>query len=145
MGKRKRPPAYQRPFLWKRTAAARPLSSGARLHVRAARVTIARMLFMVIEHFRNGDPQPVRERFLRDGRMLPDGVLYHASWVDLAGARCFQLMEAPDARAIEAWTARWSDLVEFEIVPIVSSQEYWAKFGESLASECHQPPNERAV
>jgi hypothetical protein len=103
------------------------------------------MLFMVIEHFRNGDPQPVRERFLRDGRLLPAGVLYHASWVDPVSARCFQLMEAPDARAIEAWTARWNDLVAFEIVPVVSSQEYWLRFGASVDTEFREPPDEQAV
>jgi hypothetical protein len=88
------------------------------------------MLFMIIEHFRNGDPRPVRDRFLRDGRMLPDGVVYHASWIDAANARCYQLMEAPDASAIGAWIARWNDLVEFEVIPVVTSQEYWSKFAE---------------
>ena len=89
---------------------------------------------MVIEHFRNGDLQAVRERFLREGRMLPAGVLYHASWIDAPRARCFQLMEAADADALSVWTARWSDLVAFEIVPVVSSQEYWAKLAEAEAA-----------
>ena len=86
------------------------------------------MLFMVIEHFRNGDPPPVRERFLSDGRMLPDGVVYYASWLDPPNARCYQVMEAPDAKALEVWTARWSDIVEFEIVPVVTSHDFWSKF-----------------
>jgi hypothetical protein len=90
------------------------------------------MLFMVIEQFRNGDPLRVRERFQRDGRMLPEGVIYHASWIDPAHARCYQLMEAADAQALDAWTARWNDLVNFEIVPVVAPQEYWAKV-EDLA------------
>lgn len=95
--------------------------------------TIAGMLLMVIEHFRDGDGHAVRERFLRDGRMLPAGVSYHASWIDGPRGRCFQLMEAADAKALEPWTARWSDLVAFEIVPVVSSQEYWAKLAEAKA------------
>jgi hypothetical protein len=86
------------------------------------------MLFMIIEHFRNGDPRPVRERFLRDGRLLPDGVLYQASWIDASNARCYQLMEAPDESAIAAWIARWHDLVDFEVIPVVPSQDYWSKF-----------------
>jgi hypothetical protein len=45
------------------------------------------MLFMVIEDFKHRDPEPVRERFARDGRMLPEGVIYHASWIDPANAR----------------------------------------------------------
>ncbi|HEY1159104.1 MAG TPA: DUF3303 family protein [Terracidiphilus sp.] len=85
------------------------------------------MLFMVIEYFKDGDPKPVRERFVRDGRMLPEGVIYHASWVDPANARCFQVMEATDLDALQEWTDRWADLVDFKIVPVLPSQEYWAK------------------
>ncbi len=85
------------------------------------------MLFMVIEHFRNGDPVPVGERFRRNGRMLPEGVTYHASWMDASGARCFQVMEAERPELLDAWVARWSDLVHFEIVPVLTSVDFWAK------------------
>jgi len=83
------------------------------------------MLFMVIERFRNSDPRPVGERFQRLGRMMPDGVEYLASWVEPAAARCFQLMQAPDAAALKPWTDAWADLVEFEIVPVLASADYW--------------------
>jgi uncharacterized protein DUF3303 len=86
------------------------------------------MLFMVIEQFKSGDPIPVRERFVRDGRMLPQGVIYHSSWIDPAKARCFQLMEANDLDMLDEWIRRWCDLVDFEIIPVVTSQEYWATF-----------------
>ncbi len=59
--------------------------------------------------------------------MLPEGVVYHASWVDPENARCYQLMEAPALDAIQLWTNAWADLVEFEIVPVLTSQEYGAK------------------
>lgn len=85
------------------------------------------MLFMVIERFRNGDATPIGERFLREGRMLPVGVTYHSSWVDTAGARCYQIMEAPHAESLNAWVSRWEDLVEFEIVPVMTSSEFWSK------------------
>jgi hypothetical protein len=87
------------------------------------------MLFMVIEQFRNHDPNPVRERFLRDGRMLPDGVVYHASWIDPQNTRCYQLMEAPDLDKVRQWTQSWDDIVDFEILPVLTSQEFWARFG----------------
>ena len=87
------------------------------------------MLFMVIEQFKNEDPKPIRERFFREGRMLPEGVVYHASWIDPANARCFQIMEAKNLEALDAWAGRWSDLVDFEIVPVTASQDYWAKIG----------------
>jgi len=84
------------------------------------------MLFMVIEHFKGGDPQPIGERFARSGRMLPEGVSYQASWVDSPGARCFQVMEAPGPDLLNIWVSRWNDLIDFEIVPVVTSGEFWA-------------------
>jgi hypothetical protein len=85
------------------------------------------VLLMVIERFRNGDAKAIGERFRRDGRMLPPEVTYVSSWVDAEQMRCFQLMEAPDAAALQPWIAAWQDLVEFEIVPVLTSQEFWAK------------------
>ena len=87
------------------------------------------MLFMVIERFKNKDPGPIGERFRRDGRMLPEGVLYHASWIDPVEACCYQLMEADSAAQLQPWVDRWADLAEFEIVPVQTSQAYWAAAG----------------
>jgi len=79
------------------------------------------MLFMVIERFKNGDTRAVMERFRRSGRMLTEGVVYGASWVDPAGARCFQILEAPNRELLHLWASRWDDLIEFEIVPVQTS------------------------
>jgi hypothetical protein len=84
------------------------------------------MLLMVIERFKHADPTPIGDRFRQKGRMLPEGVTYHASWVDSTRARCFQLMEATGPEALDAWTRRWMDLIDFEIVPVVPSSEFWA-------------------
>jgi hypothetical protein len=32
-------------------------------------------------------------------------------------------METDDVSLFDAWTARWNDLVEFEIIPVLSSAE----------------------
>jgi hypothetical protein len=85
------------------------------------------MLFMVIERFKNGDTKTIGERFARQGRMLPSGVTYHASWVDAAAGRCFQIMEADRVELLAEWVRCWEDLVEFEIVPVVTSAEFWSK------------------
>jgi uncharacterized protein DUF3303 len=68
------------------------------------------MLFMVIERFRDADPKPIGERFNHSGRMLPGGLTYHVSWVDVAGARCFQVMETQQPELLDAWISRWDDL-----------------------------------
>jgi hypothetical protein len=84
------------------------------------------MLFMVIERFKGGDPKPIGERFKKHGRMLPDGVVYHSSWVDAAAGSCFQIMEAPNAELLEGWIARWKDLVDFEVISVQTSADFWS-------------------
>ena len=82
------------------------------------------MLYMVVERYRKG-PEPVYARVEAKGRMLPAGLHYVDSWVvdDLAMDRCFQLMEADDPSLFDEWFARWSDLTDFELYPVLSSAE----------------------
>lgn len=81
------------------------------------------MLFMVIEKFKNQDAKAVYKRFQEQGRMMPDGLKYIDSWVEASFNRCFQLMECDDPVLFQQWIAKWQDLMEFEIVPIVPSAE----------------------
>ena len=61
---------------------------------------------------------------MRDvGRGQPDGLKYVSSRIEAGLGRCFQLMECDDARLLQQWVARWSDLMEFEIVPVVPSAD----------------------
>ena len=94
------------------------------------------MLFMVIERFKEGALQAAGERFQRSGRMLPEGVAYVNSWMDASGARCFQLIEAPNRESLDPWISRWDDFVDFEIFPVLSSSEFWQNLNSGLASEC---------
>jgi hypothetical protein len=82
---------------------------------------------MVVERFKNGDFRAVGERFRLQGRMMPAGVEYRASWMEPSGARCFQINEAPDLESLAAWMRNWEDLVEFEAVEIIGSADFWAK------------------
>jgi hypothetical protein len=81
------------------------------------------MLFMVIEQFKNRSARQVYRRARQKGRMLPEGLHYIDSWVATDFNRCFQLMETEDPALFREWTAHWEDLVEFEIIPVVSSEE----------------------
>jgi hypothetical protein len=80
-------------------------------------------LFMVVEHFRNGNAAPVYRRFKERGRMAPTGLTYVSSWVDENLATCYQLMETADRTLLDEWIRNWKDLVEFEVHPVISSQE----------------------
>jgi hypothetical protein len=60
--------------------------------------------------------------------MLPPGLAFLDSWVDERTlGRCFQLMETDDPGLFELWIAEWSDLVEFEVVPVITSAEAAAR------------------
>ncbi len=77
------------------------------------------MQFMVIERFRAG-ARPVYERFGEQGRLMPDGLNFVASWVSADLGRVFQVMECDDITLLQQWVANWEDLVEFEIVPVAA-------------------------
>jgi hypothetical protein len=81
------------------------------------------MLFMVIERFKNRDAAPVYKRFEERGRMMPDGLNYINSWVEPNFDRCFQVMETDDPALFQEWIDNWKDLVDFEVLPVVSSAE----------------------
>lgn len=92
------------------------------------------MLFMVIERFKAGHPREVGARFRARGRLMPEGapIAYVASWMAADGSHCYQLMEAPAATDLAGWIANWADLVDFEVVAVQTSAEFWAA----------QPPDE---
>jgi hypothetical protein len=91
-----------------------------------------KMLYMVVEHFRNGDAASVYRRFRDQGRMAPEGLAYVSSWVDENFQRCYQLMETHDRRLLDKWMARWSDLVEFEVYAVMTSKEAAEKIAPRL-------------
>ena len=81
------------------------------------------VLYMIVEHFKNQDPVPVYRRFREHGRLAPEGLRYVSSWVDEKLERCFQLMETDDPALLDTWIANWSDVTDFEVYPVISSQE----------------------
>ena len=64
--------------------------------------------------------------------MAPEGVRYISSWVDLAYHRCFQVMDADTEGLLRQWTANWSDLIDFELIPVRTSQEAAAVIAPEL-------------
>ena len=82
------------------------------------------MLFMVIEKYSLG-PGPVYRRASERGRTLPEGLRYVDSWVVDDGRldRCFQLMETDSPELFDVWQKRWADLSDFEVLPVISSEE----------------------
>jgi hypothetical protein len=89
-------------------------------------------LYMIVEHFRNRDAVPVYRRFRERGRIAPEGLHYVSSWVDRDFQRCYQVMETDDPALLDQWIERWDDLVEFEIIPVLTSKEAAEKIAPRL-------------
>lgn len=90
------------------------------------------MLYMIVESFKDKDAIPVYRRFKEHGRLAPEGLTYISSWVDENFKVCFQIMETSDIKLLEQWMANWSDLVDFEVFPIMSSSEAVEKIASKL-------------
>ena len=86
------------------------------------------MLYKIVEDFK-GDPVPVYRRLRERGRLAPDGLRYVNSWVTADLQRCYQVMECDDRRLLDAWMEQWRDLVDFEVVPVVTSAEAASRVG----------------
>jgi hypothetical protein len=80
-----------------------------------------KQLYMIVERFK--DAPAVYRRFRESGRMAPEGLVYLSSWVDEQFERCFQLMETHDRSLLDEWIAKWSELTEFAVRPVMTSQE----------------------
>ena len=93
---------------------------------------MSQQLYMVVEKFKNGDAIPVYRRFRERGRMAPPGLKYVSSWVNEDMNRCYQLMETDDRALIDQWMANWSDIVDFEVHSLITSQEATERVGPLL-------------
>jgi hypothetical protein len=81
------------------------------------------MLYMVIEHFKEGAAPEIYRRFREKGRLMPDGLEYVSSWIDLDFKICYQLMRTEDFALFDKWIDNWRDLMQFEIVAVRTSAE----------------------
>lgn len=95
-------------------------------------MNMSKQMYMVVEHFKNGDAIPVYRRFRDQGRLAPEGLRYVSSWVTTKLERCYQIMETDDPRLLEDWMAHWRDIVDFEVHPVITSAEAAQKIAPSL-------------
>jgi hypothetical protein len=81
------------------------------------------MLYMIIEKFKTPGAIDVYRRARDQGRLMPEGLEYVSSWIDFDFTICFQLMKTEREELLHQWIDRWKDLVDFEIVPVRTSDE----------------------
>jgi hypothetical protein len=86
------------------------------------------MLYMVVERFK--DAPEIYRRLREKGRMMPEGLEYVSSWIDVDLTIGYQLMQTEDPSLFRLWTDNWKDLMDFEIVPVRTSAETVQSFVE---------------
>jgi Protein of unknown function (DUF3303) len=79
------------------------------------------MLYMVVERFK--DAPRIYARLRKRGRLMPPGLNYLSSWISQDMKTCWQVMETGDPSLFQQWTDNWSDLMDFEIIPVRPSAE----------------------
>lgn len=79
------------------------------------------MIYMVVERFK--DAPAIYRRLREKGRLMPEGLEYISSWIDVNLKTCWQLMRTEDESLFKVWTENWKDLMEFEIIPVRTSSE----------------------
>ena len=68
---------------------------------------------------------------------MPDGIGFVGSWVTADLGRCFQIMECDDITLLQRWAAEWSDLIEFEIVPVVQGKDTGSALAQTTCNALH--------
>jgi len=81
------------------------------------------MLYMIIEKFHPGKVKDLYKRFDENGRLMPEGLVYINSWINENITTCFQIMETDAIERIHEWINNWKDLVDFEIIPVLTSTQ----------------------
>jgi hypothetical protein len=79
------------------------------------------MLYMVVERFK--DAPAIYRRLHEKGRMMPEGLEYVSSWIDVDLKICWQLMRTEDESLFQTWIDNWKDLADSEVVPVRTSAE----------------------
>jgi hypothetical protein len=81
------------------------------------------MLYMVVEHFKEGAAPEIYRRFREKGRMTPAGLEYVSSWISHDLTICWQIMQTEEPAVLKEWIRCWDDLITFQIFPVLTSAE----------------------
>lgn len=82
------------------------------------------MLFMTTYSIRPEHRDAAIARFKETGGPPPDGVTQVGRWQDVGGNHGWTLAETDDLEALHRWTYQWSDVLTFEISPVLTDEQF---------------------
>lgn len=62
-------------------------------------------------------------RFLETGAPPPEGATLLGRWITLGHNRGYMLAESDTPKTIFRWVCEWNDLINFEVHPVIDSNE----------------------
>ena len=81
------------------------------------------MLFMTIGTYDIDRRDEIIKRRLQKGRMTPKGMKVLGEWSTFGGCKMFILAELSDPQVALQSTVPWSDLMKFEIIPVMDTEQ----------------------
>lgn len=81
------------------------------------------MLFQGTYVYSTDHRDTVRPRFKETGAPPPPGVDMLGRWHNAAGNGGFFLVETDDPVALARWLQEWTDVIDFEVVPVVTDEQ----------------------
>jgi hypothetical protein len=81
------------------------------------------MIFHSIYRIKSENRNATEERFKATAAAPPKGVKLLGRWHDAGGLHGFMVSEASSAVDIAKWCQEWTDVIEFEVTPVISDEE----------------------
>ena len=87
------------------------------------------MLFHITYEFGPGERDDAQSRFKNTGGLPPDGVEMLGRWHAAGGLHGFIIAECSDAEAIGHWVQAWTDLLAFDVTPVINDEQVMRVMG----------------
>lgn len=81
------------------------------------------MIFLVTYTISPENRDATLARFKETGGVPPPGIKMLGRWHSVSGGKGWALSETDDATTAYAWCLRWSDLLHFEITPVLTDEQ----------------------
>lgn len=65
----------------------------------------------------------VQKRFKSTGAPPPGGVTMKGRWHSVNGNAGYIIAESTDIDAVGTWIQEWSDLLQFEVIPVLTDEQ----------------------
>lgn len=92
------------------------------------------MLFHVCYGYAEGNRDATHARFLESGAPPPEGVAMLGRWHSVAGNGGYLVAETDDPEALAGWLQEWTDLVTFDVAPVLVDEQFAEVIGSGRAA-----------